>query len=126
MVDPQAGNGRHPKLAGCLHTAMSGEDGHLLVDQHRVGETEALDAVGDLADLFLRMGAGVTCPRTQGRNRDLEDLVMCHDNVPDEEARSGSEARLRAQKNRHRQTPGRWLGSRINFKPATLRITLAV
>jgi hypothetical protein len=30
-----------------------------IIDQHRIGESETLDAIGYLPDLLLRMGAGV-------------------------------------------------------------------
>jgi hypothetical protein len=48
------------------HPAMSGQDHVLLVDQHRVGESESADAVGDLAHLLLRVGPGVSRPGLEG------------------------------------------------------------
>jgi hypothetical protein len=38
---------------------VAGDDGALGVEQDGVGEAEALDAVGDLAELPGRVGAGV-------------------------------------------------------------------
>jgi hypothetical protein len=38
---------------------MAGDDGVVVGDQHGVGEAEAVDAVGDLADLSSRMGPGI-------------------------------------------------------------------
>ncbi len=42
--------------------AMTGEDHVLAVDQDRVGEAKAADAVGDLSDLFFRMRSRVVGP----------------------------------------------------------------
>src|SRR3546814_2239233 len=55
-----------------LDPAVAGDDAVLVVDQDRVGEAEAGDAVGDLADLLLRMGPRVGRPRPQGRGRSEE------------------------------------------------------
>ena len=41
------------------HVAMTGKDHVVLVDQHRIGEAELADTVGDLPDLLLRVGARV-------------------------------------------------------------------
>ncbi len=42
---------RHAERPCRQHPAMAGDDGVIIGDQHRVGEAEAIDAVGDLADL---------------------------------------------------------------------------
>lgn len=54
---------RHLGLAkqlGRFDPAMAGKDRSGLIDQHRIGKAEFGNAVGDLPDLLLRMGPGVT------------------------------------------------------------------
>ena len=41
------------------HPAMAGDDLTVITDQHWVGEAEAGDAVGNLTDLLLSVGAGI-------------------------------------------------------------------
>jgi hypothetical protein len=43
---------------------VPGDDLVIIADQHRVGEAEPLDAVGDLLDLLLGMGAGIAAVDT--------------------------------------------------------------
>ena len=64
--DQPAGHRREAEQPRRGHPAVAGQDGVRLVDQHRVGEAEGADAVGDLADLLLRVGAGVAGPGLEG------------------------------------------------------------
>jgi hypothetical protein len=52
-------NGYLLQELGRLDPAMPGDDATFGVDQHRVHPAELLQAVGDLPDLLLRMGARV-------------------------------------------------------------------
>lgn len=63
---------------GCLDPAMSGDDLVIIADQHRIGEAELLDAVGDLPELLLRVGAGVSRVRSQACDRHIHqrDAVL--------------------------------------------------
>ena len=74
-LDADAGHRRHAEELRRLDPAMAGEDGVLGVDQHRVGEAEGPDALGDLADLLLRVGAGVARPGLQSGGGDLLDRL---------------------------------------------------
>jgi len=44
---------------------MASDDFIIIADENRVGEAEALDAVGDLPNLLPRMGARVTRVRLE-------------------------------------------------------------
>ena len=58
-------NGRdllYAEQLGRLDAAMTGDDAARGVDQHGVGPTEFFDAVGDLADLLLRVSPRVGRP----------------------------------------------------------------
>ena len=57
-----------PEPAGGLDPAMAGQDGAVLVDEHRVGEAECFEAFGDLLELPLRVGAGVCAKRLELRD----------------------------------------------------------
>jgi hypothetical protein len=50
---------------GCLDPAVSCYDLPIIIDQDRIGEDKALDAVGDLAKLLPRMRARVSRARGQ-------------------------------------------------------------
>ena len=87
VVDPQARHGRHPKFSRGLDPAVAGEDAIVSIDQDRIGEAEAADAVGDLSDLLARMDAGVARPGTQliegqgfekagGHGREVSDVRL--------------------------------------------------
>ena len=65
MADAKAGRRRHAEFARRLGAAVPGENAIVAVDQHRVGEAEAADAFGDLADLFARMNSCVARPGPQ-------------------------------------------------------------
>jgi hypothetical protein len=47
---------------------MAGNDPAVLSDQNRIGEAELPDAVGDLTDLLLRMGARIAGIRAKASN----------------------------------------------------------
>ena len=79
MRQPQRGRLREPDPLRRLDAAMTGDDGHVVGDQHRVHKAEAPDAVGDLLDLPPRMGAGVVGVRRQPRQRDHLDLRVRED-----------------------------------------------
>jgi hypothetical protein len=48
---------------------MTGDDHAGIIDQHRVGEPEGADAVGDLPDLAFGMGARVAWIGLQAGDR---------------------------------------------------------
>ncbi len=50
--------GKAEQLGG-LDPPMTGHDLTAVIDKHRIGESKASDAVGDLPDLLLRMGPGI-------------------------------------------------------------------
>ena len=56
---PERQDALNPEELCCLDPAMAGDDLVLIADEDRVGETEALDASGDLLDLLLGVGASV-------------------------------------------------------------------
>jgi hypothetical protein len=64
VIDAQAWDGLHPEFARRLDAAMTSQDAVFTVDQHWIGETEAANAFGDLADLLSRMDARVAPPGT--------------------------------------------------------------
>src|SRR5262249_44748843 len=68
-VDAKAWDGLHPQKLGGFDTAVTSEDLVISIDQNRVGEAEALDAVGDLPDLFPRMSPGVSGIGAKVRDR---------------------------------------------------------
>jgi hypothetical protein len=55
---------------------MAGNDLAVLTDQHRIGEAELPDAVGDLSDLLLGVGPGIAGMRPQARDRHRLDGYM--------------------------------------------------
>jgi hypothetical protein len=57
MRKPDAGNGLQPELLGSFNTPMTGDDQVIIIDQDRIVESEALDALRDLLDLLRRMGS---------------------------------------------------------------------
>ena len=74
MFEPNTRHGCHFQQLCGGHPAMAGKNGAIPVDQHRIGEAERKDTVGDLAQLLLRMGAGIARPGGQCRGGDLLDL----------------------------------------------------
>ena len=62
---PERRDALNPEELCCLDPAMAGDDLVLIADEDRVGETEALDASGDLLDLLLGVGASVFGVGTQ-------------------------------------------------------------
>ena len=60
----------HAQKPCCLDPAMASQDCLLIVDKDRIGEAEALDAVGNLAQLLPRVHSGIARPRAQCRNGD--------------------------------------------------------
>ena len=67
VLDLQTGHLGQAEECRCGHAPVTGQDGPRLVDQHRRGEAELPDAGGDLPDLLRGMGAGIACPRGEGR-----------------------------------------------------------
>ena len=59
MGQAQRRHAVHAEQLGGLDPAMAGDDLAVVADQHRIGEAEPLDAVGDLPNLLLGMGAGI-------------------------------------------------------------------
>jgi hypothetical protein len=74
MGQSESGNLTDPEKLSCFNAAMTGDDPAGIVDQHRVREAEAADAVRDLSDLLLRMGSCIPYVR-------LECLNACHFNI---------------------------------------------
>jgi len=61
---------------------MPGDDLAFVTDQHRAGETEALDAVGDLANLLRRVLPRVAGIGLQGRGRavfNIDSRELAHE-----------------------------------------------
>ena len=54
---------------GCLDSAMAGDDLVIIADQHRIGEAELLNAIGNLPDLLLGMGTRIPCIGSQACDR---------------------------------------------------------
>ena len=54
---------------------MTGEQSALLIDQHRGGKANRLNAVGNLADLFPGVRTGVVRMRLDVLERDRADLT---------------------------------------------------
>src|SRR6266852_5488277 len=52
-------NALYPEKLSSFDAAVPGDDLVIITDQDRVGETELLDAVGDLPDRLLGVGSGV-------------------------------------------------------------------
>src|SRR6202522_4467917 len=52
MREPDRGDRLQPKQLRGFDPAVAGNDLAVVADQHRVGETEPLNAAGDLLDLF--------------------------------------------------------------------------
>src|SRR5262249_891993 len=75
-VDAKAWDGLHPQKLGGFDTTVTSEDLVVSVDQNRVGEAEALDAVGDLPDLFPRMSPGVSGIGAKVRDRFFGDTLV--------------------------------------------------
>jgi hypothetical protein len=61
----QRRNTLHAQQLCGFHPAVAGDDLVIIADQDRIGEAEALNAVGDLPDLILGMEAGVFRERPQ-------------------------------------------------------------
>ena len=55
----------HPEQLGGFHPAVPGDDLVVIADQHRIREAEPVNAVGDLPDLLLGVGAGIAQIRLQ-------------------------------------------------------------
>src|SRR5215207_3235143 len=66
----------------CLDPAMTGNDLVLIADEDRIRETEALDASGNLLDLFLGVGASVFGVGTQVPDAHGLNGHMLHDSDP--------------------------------------------
>jgi hypothetical protein len=69
MGQAHRGDALESQELGCLHSSVPGDDPVLVADQHRVGEAEPSDALGDLPDLLLGMRAGVFAIRPQAPQR---------------------------------------------------------
>ena len=61
--------------AGTRAAPMAGENAILAIDQHRVGEAEPGDGIGDLAHLLARVGAGIARRGFQLARRAHGDLT---------------------------------------------------
>jgi hypothetical protein len=91
VFELEGGNRLEAELLRGADAAVAGDDGAVPIDQDRVREAEGLDRPGDLADLFFAVGAGVSAPRGQRRDRAgldlqgarcrrrLERVSLCHD-----------------------------------------------
>jgi hypothetical protein len=64
------------KKLGGFDTTVTSEDLVISIDQNRVGEAEALDAVGDLPDLFPGMSPGVSGIGAKVRDRFFGDVLV--------------------------------------------------
>jgi hypothetical protein len=65
VIDAQAGRRRQAEFPRRLDAPVPSQDPVLAIDQHRVGEPEAPDALCDLSDLLARMGSNVARPGPQ-------------------------------------------------------------
>ena len=66
----------HPKQFGSFHTAMTCNDFAFIGDEHRIGEPEPLDTVGNLTDLLFRMRPRITGIGAQRAWVPLNDLMI--------------------------------------------------
>ena len=55
VLEPDSRHRLETKQLGRSNSAVAGNDAAFAVDEHRVGEAEAFDAIGDLAKLFAAM-----------------------------------------------------------------------
>lgn len=74
MGEPDCGYGLDPEELGSLNPPMTGNDLLLFVDKDWIAEAEALDALGDLADLLPGVGARVSRVRPQLADKDVLDV----------------------------------------------------
>lgn len=61
-------NGRHAldtEQAGRAESSVTGDDAAGVIDQHRIGETEPANALGDLPNLLGRVSAGIALVRLE-------------------------------------------------------------
>jgi hypothetical protein len=75
---PPGSPGSSGEFAHCLDAAMAGQDVVPVVDQQRIGETEATNAFGNLADLFSRVGARIARSIAQLPNRQVLTRTAGH------------------------------------------------
>jgi hypothetical protein len=66
MTQPNGGYGVPPQLARGKKSPVARDDLLLVIDQKRNVESKRLDALSDLADLFVAMNPGVSRVRFQG------------------------------------------------------------
>jgi hypothetical protein len=64
------------KKLGGFDTTVTSEDLVISIDQNRVGEAEALDAVGDLPDLFPGTRSSVSGIGAKVRDRFFGDVLV--------------------------------------------------
>ena len=83
VLDLQTGDGGQAEECRRGHAAVAGQDRPRLVDQHRRGEAELLDAGGDLSDLLRGMRAGIAGPRGERGQRAMRDLRLGHNHLRD-------------------------------------------
>src|SRR5215475_6433611 len=61
------------------NTAVTGEDGQVIVDQDRIAKAKALNRVSDLANLPFGVGTSIVPQRVQGRYRRVLNREIGHD-----------------------------------------------
>ena len=71
-----------------LDTAMTSQDTVFTINQYWIGETEAANAFGDLADLLSRMSARVAPPGTQLFNGQIFNQTWRHNVDPRESSKT--------------------------------------
>jgi hypothetical protein len=75
MRQPYRRNVGHADELCCRHPAMAGQDGIVVVNEDRVGEAEVLDALRQLSDLALGVGASIAAVGAELRNGPLFDVA---------------------------------------------------
>ena len=69
---------RHAQVPDSCDPAVACQDRHAIIEQNRIGKSEGLDAIGDLADLLAGMGACIALLGLEIGNRNLFDLNVGH------------------------------------------------
>ena len=83
MVELDAGHLGEAELDRSLHPAMAGENSPLLINQHRMGESETANAPRQLCDLAVRMSARIARPGFEVAGRQILNvgghaLLLCY------------------------------------------------
>jgi hypothetical protein len=77
MTEPNSGYGVLPQLARGQESPVACDDLLLVIDQERDVEAKRLDALSDLANLFVVMNPGVSRIGFKGCSTEVDNLQLC-------------------------------------------------